>query len=70
MGVNAPVAGSKRPTFVDSVTQTFVPYLAELWRTGKLPYDKFVKYYDFNDINQAVHDSAVTGDVIKPILRM
>lgn len=54
----------------DAATQTFVPYLAELYRDGRLPYDKFVRYYDFADINQAVHDSAVTGEVIKPILRM
>jgi aryl-alcohol dehydrogenase len=54
----------------DSVTQTFVPYLAELYRAGELPYDKFVRYYDFADINRAVYDSAVTGEVIKPILRM
>ena len=50
--------------------QVFVPYLAELFRQGKLPYDRFVRFYDFADINQAVHDSAVTGEVIKPILRM
>ncbi len=50
--------------------QNFVPYLAELFRQGRLPYDRFVKFYDFADINQAVHDSAVTGEVIKPILRM
>ena len=54
----------------DSVPQTFVPYLAELYRSGRLPFDKFVKYYDFADINQAVHDSALTGEVIKPILRI
>jgi len=48
----------------------FVPYLAELYRDGRLPYDRFVQFYDFADIDQAVHDSAVTGDVIKPILRM
>jgi aryl-alcohol dehydrogenase len=62
--------GIKGVVMGDSVTQTFVPYLAELYRNGQLPYDKFVKYYDFADINQAVHDSAVTGEVIKPILRM
>ena len=54
----------------DALVQTFVPYLAELYRTGRLPYDKFVKFYDFADINQAVHESSVLGDVIKPILRM
>jgi len=54
----------------DAVAQTFVPYLAELFRDGRLPFDRFVKFYDFTDINRAVHDSAVTGEVIKPILRM
>lgn len=50
--------------------QDFVPYLAELFRQGRLPYDRFVKFYEFADINQAVHDSAGTGEVIKPILLM
>jgi aryl-alcohol dehydrogenase len=54
----------------DARLNNFVPYLAELFRDGRLPYDRFVKYYDFSDIDQAVHDSAVTGEVIKPILRM
>ena len=62
--------GIKGVVLGDAPPQTFVPYLAELWRTGRLPYDRFVEYYDFADINQAVHDSAITGDVIKPILRM
>lgn len=50
--------------------QQFVPYLAQLYLDGRLPFDKFVKFYDFKDIDQAIHDSAVTGEVIKPILRM
>ncbi|MFN3231054.1 MAG: NAD(P)-dependent alcohol dehydrogenase [Alphaproteobacteria bacterium] len=62
--------GIKGVVMGDAAAQTFVPYLASLWRDGRLPYDKFVKYYDFADINQAVHDSAITGEVIKPILRM
>lgn len=37
---------------------------------GRLPYDRFVKFYDFADINQAVHESSVLGAVIKPILCM
>ena len=54
----------------DANTQTFVPYLASLYRDGRLPFDRFVRYYDLADINQAVADSAGSGDVIKPILRM
>ena len=29
-----------------------------------------VRYYDFDAIVRALYDSAVTGEVIKPILRM
>ena len=53
----------------DSNPQTFVPYLAALHAQGKLPYDRFVKFYDFSDINQAISESK-SGEVIKPILRM
>jgi len=83
--VGAPPAGTRVPMDMDHLgfgrgirgvvlgeanPQNFVPYLAELYRDGRLPFDRFVRYYDFADINQAVHDSAVTGEVIKPILRM
>ena len=54
----------------DAVPANFVPFLAELFRDGRLPFDRFVKFYDFADIDRAVHDSAVTGEVIKPVLRM
>jgi aryl-alcohol dehydrogenase len=54
----------------DAVAQTFVPYLAALHRDGRLPFERFVKFYEFRDIEQAIHESAVTGEVIKPILRM
>ena len=49
---------------------SFILYLTEMYKSGHLPFDQFVKFYEFRDIDQAVHDSAVTGDVIKPILRM
>jgi aryl-alcohol dehydrogenase len=62
--------GIKGVVLGDAAPQTFVPYLATLYRDGRLPFDRFVKYYDFADINQAVHDSAITGEVIKPILLM
>jgi aryl-alcohol dehydrogenase len=53
----------------DSNPQTFLPYLAALHAQGKLPYDRFVKFYNFSDINQAIADSK-SGEVIRPILRM
>ena len=62
--------GLKGVVMGDAATATFVPYLADLHRAGQLPYDRFVRYYDFADIERAIHDSSVTGEVIKPILTM
>lgn len=61
--------GIKGVVLGDANPQTFVPYLSDLHAQGKLPYDRFVKYYDFADINQAVADSK-KGEVIKPILKI
>ncbi len=61
--------GIKGVVMGDANPQTFVPYLADLHAQGKLPYDRFTRFYDFSDINQAVSDSK-SGEVIKPILRM
>jgi aryl-alcohol dehydrogenase len=52
----------------DSVPQVFIPELIELWRAGRFPFDKLVKFYDLADINQAIEDSE-TGIVLKPIVR-
>jgi aryl-alcohol dehydrogenase len=62
--------GLKGVVMGDAAPRTFVPYLAELFRAGRLPFDRFVRFYPFADIEQAIHDSAVTGEVIKPILRI
>lgn len=59
--------GIKGVVMGDANAQSFVPYLSDLHAQGKLPYDRFVKFYDFADINQAIDDSK-SGDVIKPIL--
>jgi aryl-alcohol dehydrogenase len=51
------------------VPQVFIPKLIELWRAGRLPIDRLVRAYDFDQINQAA-DDALAGDVVKPVLRM
>lgn len=61
--------GIKGVVMGDSNPQTFVRYLASLHAQGKLPYDRFVKFDDFSDINQAIADSK-SGEIIKPILTM
>jgi aryl-alcohol dehydrogenase len=62
--------GLKGVVMGDATPQTFIPFLATLFRRGQLPFDRFVRFYPFAEIEAAIHDSAVTGEVIKPILRM
>jgi aryl-alcohol dehydrogenase len=52
-----------------SVPQSFIPELIDLWRDGRLPIDRLVRTYDFDQINEAA-DAALAGDVVKPVLRM
>jgi aryl-alcohol dehydrogenase len=53
----------------DSIPSIFIPQLLELYSAGRFPFDKLVRFYAFDDINQAVAD-ATNGSCIKPILRM
>ena len=53
----------------DANPETFIPQLVELYRSGRLPLDKLVRFYDFTDIQRAFADSA-SGETIKPVLRM
>ena len=40
-----------------------------LFQQGRFPFDRLVKFYDMDQIEQALEDSK-SGAVIKPILRM
>jgi aryl-alcohol dehydrogenase len=53
----------------DSVPDVFIPALIELYRQGRFPFDKLVKFYDFAAIEEAFHDSE-QGTTIKPVLRI
>lgn len=53
----------------DGDPQVLVPRLVALYRAGRFPFDKLVRFYDFADINQAVKD-AESGEAIKPVVRM
>jgi len=46
-----------------------IPALVELHRQGRFPFDRLVKYYELDQVEQALADSK-SGKVIKPILRM
>jgi aryl-alcohol dehydrogenase len=53
----------------DSNPQTFIPELVDLHLQGRFPFDQMLRFYDFDDINQAAADSHA-GVAIKPIIRM
>ncbi|MNG39488.1 Aryl-alcohol dehydrogenase [compost metagenome] len=53
----------------NSLPELFINQLIDYWRQGRLPVEKLLRFYDFKDINQAVHD-AHDGSAIKPIIRM
>lgn len=46
-----------------------IPALVDLYKQGRFPFDKLVRYYEMGEIEQALEDSA-SGEVIKPILRI
>lgn len=53
----------------DAVPQLFIPELVRMYQSGRFPFDRLVRYYPFEQINEAFADSA-RGEVIKPILRV
>ena len=52
---------------VDPVRQKFIPEMVDLYRSGKFPLAKMVKFYQSERINEAIRDS-VNGSTIKPII--
>ena len=52
----------------DSIPRLFIPRLIELYRQGRFPFDRLVKFYPLDAIEQAVHDTE-TGIVLKAIVR-
>ncbi len=53
----------------DSLPDIFIPQLIELYLQGHFPFDRLIKHYALNEINQAVQDSE-RGDTLKPVLLM
>ncbi len=51
-----------------SVPDIFIPKLIDLYRQGRLPLEKIVKFYALDEIEEAVSD-AEAGRVVKAILR-
>ena len=53
----------------DAVPRVFIPQLVAYYKAGRFPFDKLVKFYNFEQINQAFADSAC-GISIKPVLKI
>jgi aryl-alcohol dehydrogenase len=51
----------------DSHPESFIPTLIRLYQQGRFPFDRMVKFYDFDQINQAVDDTE-QGRVLKPVV--
>ena len=56
------VEGSANP-------DTFIPKLIDLHLAGLFPFDRMIRFYPFEQINEAIADSEA-GRAIKPIVRM
>ena len=50
------------------VPDVFVPQLIELYKLGRFPFDKMLKFYNFDQINQGVEDS-LRGKALKVVIR-
>ncbi|TWI45216.1 aryl-alcohol dehydrogenase [Pseudomonas duriflava] len=53
----------------DSVPQKFIPELVDLYLQGRFAFDKLIKLYQFEDINQAAEDSE-KGITLKPVIKI
>jgi aryl-alcohol dehydrogenase len=51
----------------EAIPQQFIPRLIRLWERGRFPFDRLIRTYPLDQINDAEHDSA-NGTTIKPIL--
>ncbi len=46
----------------------FIPQLIDLYKQGKFPFDKLIKFYSLEEINEAAEDSE-KGKTLKPVLK-
>ena len=53
----------------DSVPKDFIPKLIRYYRMGQFPYDKLIRFFPFEQINEALAQ-AKNGACIKAVLRM
>jgi aryl-alcohol dehydrogenase len=74
VGVDVPDAIVKGPRIIGvnqgrAVPRVLIPALVDLFLAGRLPLDRLVRTYPFENINDAAHDMH-NGTTIKPVLLM
>ena len=52
----------------DAIPDIFIPMLIDLWKKGRFPFDRMIKFYPLSEINQAVEDME-KGRTIKPVVK-
>ncbi len=52
----------------NSNPKVFIPQMIEHYLNGHFPFDKLITFYEFDEIEKAIHDSE-TGETIKPVLK-
>lgn len=66
------LAGAKKLQGIvggDANPQFFIPMLIDYYRQGRLPFDRLIRFYRFDEIGTAFHDMH-RGETIKPVLKM
>jgi aryl-alcohol dehydrogenase len=53
----------------DVVPEIFIPQMIALYQQGRFPFDKLIRFYALDQINQALEDSE-KGLTVKPVIRM
>jgi aryl-alcohol dehydrogenase/geraniol dehydrogenase (NAD+) len=67
MSMLARGVGAKYILEGDSEPQVFIPKMIDWYRAGKFPFDRLIKKFPFEAINEAAHASEI-GEAIKPVL--
>lgn len=52
----------------DSVPDIFIPQMIELWRQGRFPFDRLIRFYPLSQIEEAA-EASERGEVLKAVLR-
>ena len=53
----------------NSNPEAFIPRLIDFYMQGRFPFDRLVRFYPFDQIVKAFHDSEA-GVAVKPVLKM